>query len=341
MKTTLFGALFLSLALAACEKSESPDSAKKAVDETSNKTPDVGDKKGTGDDKQPDTEAPTSPGAKGDGVQVSLVEPGAEPRQKLRLAIKEGQTFKAEMRMQMDMTMSVAGARQPKVKLPVMVAVMDIKTTSASADAFEFDWSISDYDVAPTPGVMPQVMGALKTQLKTLVGTKGTGKVDSRGRNLGSTFEIPPNVPPQTAQIMEGMRDAISTMSAPVPDEAIGVGGSWKVSQLMVQNGTKSNVEYIYKVKAINGDKVELDVEVKTTGVPGPVVNPMIPPGANATLDSMSGSGGGEVVLSLDSIVPAKSKVETKNTSAMTIKAMGQTQKTVTDIDLSIEMKAL
>lgn len=337
MKTKLAAALFASLALVACEQAgdkPSDDPSKPTPVTKTVETPAV-------QDGVKPAETPEPAGARSDGVSVTLIDAGAEPRQKLRFKVKKGQTFKAEMRMTMDMRMQIDGAAPPSVKLPVMVAVMDIATTDATEDTFSFDWKISRYDVVKSPGVMPQVLSALKTQLAQLVGTKGSAKIDSRGRNLGSTFEIPPGVAPQTAKLMEGMREAISTMSAPVPEEAIGVGGSWKVSQNMVQNGMTSKVDYVYTVKALTGEQAELGAVVTTTGVPGPVEGGLLPPGASATLDSMTGSGGGELTLRFDTIVPVRSKISTDNTSKMTVKAMGRTQKTVTDIKMGIEMKAL
>ncbi len=313
-------AIFLSLVLAfaACEKSKS-------------------DAEETGDTDLPAAgkRSPT------DSVVVTLMEAGAAPRQSLRIKLKEGDSSKLEMRMMMDMSMRAAGAAQPKVKLPVMVATMEIKTRSASEAGYEFDWVVTNYTAEATPGVIPELLTGLRGQLKQLVGVKGTGKIDARGRNLGATFEVPKGVDPQIAQMMEGMKDAMQTMSAPLPDEKVGVGGKWKVNQMMVQNGTKSNVEYIYTIKSIDGDTISTEAELKMVGVPGPIVNKLMPPGVNVNLDSMTGSGSGAITLDLNQAIPVSSTVKMTTKTNTTVSSQGTAQKLDTDMALDIEMKAL
>lgn len=282
---------------------------------------------------------PSAPSEVVGGVSLTLLSEGAEPRKALRFKLRQGDKAKAEIRMAMAVGVSADGEPKRNVKLPIATATVKIKMTSVEADVFAFDWVVLAYKANDTPGVLPQVLSGFKSQVNQLVGAKGTGTIDAQGRNLGATFEMPPGAGPQAEQLMSGMRDAMATLSAPLPTPAIGVGASWRVDQSTTQNGMKSNIEHTYTVESIDGDAIGLAVQMKIDGVPGALRSPG--PGESAHLDSMSGSGSGKIIVKLSELVPTASDVVMKTKTHTTRTTSSKTEKVASDLTVEIGIKAI
>lgn len=278
-------------------------------------------------------------GGGGDDVKVSLLEAGAEPRQALRLKLAKGSSMTAEMIMKMAMKMNLNGMQPPEVPLPPTRMLMKMDVTDAAADLFNYTFEVTEAAPMETPGVQPMVMEAMQTALKGTVGLKGKGAVDARGMNKGASFELPPNMDPQTRQLMDGMRDAVGRMSAPLPLEAVGVGGKWKVDQALEQNGMKINQTATYTVTGIAGDQVQLSVEVAMDAPAQEVKAPGMPPGAKMLLESMTGKGTGKTTLNLTRLLPDLAEVSVDTAMKSQVEAMGQKQNMSMDMKMDVTIK--
>jgi hypothetical protein len=349
MKAASTGAILISISLAisGCEKGATdepaPDEAKPEKVEPEKVEPEkVEPEKVEPEKVEPAADTAAGAAIEGSGaVKIHLLEAGAEPRRQLRLKLDANRGNKMEMRMGMTMRMNIGGNSPPPITLPDMISVMEVTPRTVAADRGVFAWEVTSYKVANTPGVPAALRAELGKQLGALVGAKGTNSLDNRGRNLGATFEMPPGIPPQVAQMLDGMRNALSTMSAPLPQEAVGVGASWRTEMDMVQNGMTAKVAYVFEVKAIKGDRVDLAVELTTAGVPGPFNPPGMPPGTKGRLDSMTGTGAGTVQLDLASVVPVASKIRSNTESQVTVEAMGSKQSVKTSMAIDMAIKSL
>lgn len=269
---------------------------------------------------------------------VTLLEAGNDPKA-LRLKLSKDHSVTAEMIMKMAMKMDINGMKPPEVALPPTRMLMDMKITDAQADLYSYTFAVTEAAPMEAKGVQPMVMEAMKKALKNAVGLKGKGSVDSRGMNKGASFELPPNMDPQTRQLMDGMRDAVGRMSAPLPKEPVGVGGKWKVVQQLKQNGMTLDQTATYTVKSIEGDKVTLDVEVAMNAKPQEVKAPGMPPNSKMHLEKMTGNGGGQTIQNLTSLLPELAKVNIKTEMKSTVEAMGQKQKMGMDMTMDVTIQ--
>ena len=269
---------------------------------------------------------------------VTLLEAGTDP-QELRLKLVKGQSVTAEMIMKMSMKMDINGMKPPPVALPPTRMLMDMKITDALADTFNYTFEVTEAAPMKADGVQPMVMEAMAKALKNAEGLKGKGSIDNRGMNKGASFELPPNMDPQTRQLMDGMRDAVGRMSAPLPKEPVGVGGKWKVAQQLTQNGMTLDQTATYTVKAIDGDKLTFDVAVEMNAKPQEVKAPGMPAGATMMLESMTGEGGGTTIQSLNSLLPELAKVKIDTAMKSTVKAGGQSQKMAMDMTMDVTIQ--
>jgi len=292
-------------------------------------------------DEAPKADAPVPAGAAGGdtAVKVSLVEAGAEPRSVLRLKLAPGSSVTAEMIMKMKMKMNLNGTEPPEVALPPTRMLMKMEVTDAQPDAFNYTFEVTEAAPMDAPGVQPMVMEAMKTALKGAVGLKGKGAVDGRGMNKGASFELPDAMDPQTRQLMDGMRDAVGRMSAPLPEEAVGVGGSWKVDMDLAQNGMKISQSATYTVLSIEGDEIKLEVAVAMNADAQEVKAPGMPEGARMLLESMTGTGKGKTTVRLNQILPELAEVSVDTAMKSQVEAMGQKQAMSMDMSMDVTIK--
>lgn len=269
---------------------------------------------------------------------VTLIEAGTDPKP-LRLKLTKGQSVTAEMIMKMSMKMDINGMKPPPVALPPTRMLMAMNITDAVADTYNYTFEVTEAAPMKADGVQPMVMDAMSKALKNAVGLKGKGTIDNRGMNKGASFDLPPNMDPQTRQLMDGMRDAVGRMSAPLPKEPVGVGGKWKVAQQLSQNGMTLDQTATYTVKAIDGDKLTFDVAVDMNAKPQSVKAPGMPPGATMMLEKMTGNGGGTTVQSLTSLLPDLAKVKIDTSMKSTVKAGGQSQKMAMDMTMDVTIQ--
>lgn len=340
---------FALLAAAGCEKQgdkASPEPGSKAGSQDESGQPVEGKKvvEGEGAGRTiAEPGAAKSDGAMkvGDPPRVELLSAGAEPRRSLRLQLAKGDSSRAEMRLDMAMNTKVAGRAAPAVKLPQMRAVMKMTVVDATNDKYDYSFEIEKYEPMSSPGVQPAVLNAMRQQLKTLVGTKGKGKIDNRGFNLGASVDVPPGVSPQIRKMFDGMRDAIAQVSAPLPEEPVGVGGKWSAKMRISQNGVATDVTYTYEVTAIDDKSVTTKVTADMAGVPGLVKNPMLPAGATLNLVKMTGSGSGGLTLQLDNLVPKESQVKVHTVTNAQMQFNGTSNPVDTTVDLATTIKQI
>ena len=269
---------------------------------------------------------------------VTLIEAGTDPKP-LRLSLTKGQSVTAEMIMKMTMKMDINGMKPPQVALPPTRMLMKMDVTDVMADTFNYTFEVTEAAPMKAEGVQGPVMEAMAKALKNAIGLKGKGTIDNRGMNKGATFDLPPNMDPQTRQLMDGMRDAVGRMSAPLPKEPVGVGGKWKVAQQLNQNGMTLDQTATYTVKAIDGNKLTFDVSVDMNAKAQEVKAPGMPAGATMMLEEMKGSGGGTTVQSLSSLLPDLAKVKIDTSMKSTVKAGGQSQKMAMDMTMDVTIQ--
>lgn len=260
-----------------------------------------------------------SPQAPSNWPKVKLIDPGSGEKKELRFTATKG--LKRSMSITTEMTMSMAMGAQamPPQKLPASRMSMDLEVTGVSDNGdirYEF--------VARTPEVVedgltdPAVVAAMRGAMSELEGMRGHGVVTSRGFTKEADIQVPATASAQTKQLVDGLRQSIDQIAAPLPEEAVGVGAKWDTITTLRQNGLEISQTATNHLVAMDGDSLTLEIVIEQTATPQTFTTN----GITAELESYSASGAGTTVLGLANLVPSKATV-TMN-SAMKMKAMGQ-----------------
>ncbi|HXU80354.1 MAG TPA: hypothetical protein VN914_03085 [Polyangia bacterium] len=272
----------------------------------------------------------------GDPV-VTLIEPGAEPRTRLRYRLSPGPQPPMVMEMKMSMAMAMGAMKAPVTRMPPITMIMSVDVTRVEPNGLTSNsMKVTSVEVADDPSAPPLLVSKLKEGLGKIVGMAMEADVTARGFARNVKVTMPPGTPPDMMSMADSMRQATQQATAPLPAEAVGTGARWKVVAQVDTGGFVLQQTSLMTLEQREEGRIVLAAAVEQTANPQPLKTPGLPPGASASLDSYSGSGQGKTDIRLDSRVPhATIGVQTKTASTI---VMNETRSKMT-MDLGFDVK--
>ena len=294
--------------------------------------------------QQPDRGV-SAPAANSKAPQVELLNPGAEPRQELRLkpAIDVKET--TVMTVKMDMEISASGRTSPGAKIPVSVMTFETKVTKIDPNGdihYEFAYTNADI-TGDTGNIPPAAQDAMRSALKSMVGMKGSFIMDNRGFHKGGNFILPEGADNNVKQMVERMSKSLEQMVSPLPAEAVGKGAKWRVSSSSDFIGMNLNNIYTYELASWQDGVASLNVSIEQQANPQNITSPQLPPGTTVSLKSFASQGRGTTTMRLDRLMPSRSTGSVSSNSEMSAKTAGSSEEltitTKTVMDMTFESK--
>jgi len=274
-----------------------------------------------------------------DGTTVKLLQPGGEPRKALRLHPKQGDKKTALMNIKMAMAMNMGGSEMP-MKIPAMNLTMDTTVDAVKADGdIQYSVVISDLAIAEEAEANSAVVDALKGALGGLKGATGSGAMSSRAFTKGVDMKVPPGADPQVGTMMEQMKEAISHISSPLPEEPVGVGAKWEVKMTIKSQGMTMNQTATVELVSVEEDKITTKTALVQSAPPQKIQNPAMP-GIKIDLVKMNGTGSGDVAIDLAQITPLSGNVEMHSEMSMGMNQGGQKQTMDMKIDMAMKIES-
>lgn len=255
----------------------------------------------------------TNENAKSKPPVVKLIDAGQEPRQELRYTCKAGE--EETMTMRIDTSMNMTGAQTMQMKVPTQVMTMAIKVEKVDSEGnMTVTSKLTKADVLGTPGVQRQVVDAVRTETKKLVGLATRGEITDRGQVLKMDATLPDSASPQVKQMIGSLNQSLSQISTVLPKEAVGVGGKWSVSMSVEAGPMKLQQTATYVVKELTAEGMKLDVAIQQTAP----AQKITPPGQSIAvqMESYSGNGKGTMEVRFADTVPT-SELRIQNTNVV------------------------
>jgi hypothetical protein len=270
---------------------------------------------------------------------VELINAGTEPKQQLRFTPGANTKQTLQMTMDMDMAMSVGGQTQPAFDSPPIKMTMEseVKKVDANGD-IHTDFSYSDADVVAAKNTQPQLVNAMRAQVKKLVGLRGSMIVDNQGNTKQANFNAPETLDPNTKKMVEQMVTSLKQLPSPVPSEAVGVGAKWKIPNSVTANGMTMNQSSTYELVDIKDNVASLQVSMEQQAGTQKINPQGLPPGASIDLKSMNSQGNGKLKLALNQVMPISSTMSMRSKSQMSVKEPNTEKATAMDMNVSVEM---
>lgn len=274
--------------------------------------------------------------AKVEDAVVKLIEQGAAPRQTLRTMPKKGLKQTSQMTMKIEQTVIVRGQKTPAVPTPAMQFTIDISVTDVDPNGdVSFDYIYPKVELVDDSDEPSPAKELMKSMLSSMQGLSGSAIVTSRGFTKKSDIVLPPNLAPQITAAIGSMKESMSRMSSPLPEEPVGVGGKWSVTQVIEANGIKMKQTSMHTLKEVKGDTFDIAIELTQSAETQEIKTPGVPPGTKMMLQSMESTGAGKMLFDKGAVFPVS---EMKSDSKMAMEMVAGGQAIPMQVEMTLEM---
>ena len=276
--------------ITAAPAEQDADAAEEPVDD-----PADGDSSGQADDRPLDERFDLS------GVpEVTVLDPGAEPRVELRLEIPDGLSEVMVATQGQSIVQVFDGESGPDLGATVTEITTDL-TAEEVDDLLEIASIVSDAVVVDAPDAQARTL--TEAGLASVVGVETITVLDERGRALDiEVLNLDALDPALAAEIEQtGTSDQLQV---PLPEEAVGVGATWEVVQQIPAAGLELEQVLVYELVAVDLPIIELKV-TGTQSVPAGAV--LEAQGTEATVVSWQLDIDGTMTQDLSTMVPTSS----------------------------------
>lgn len=240
---------------------------------------------------------------------VTVRDFGATDRAPLRYRFAKGAKETMKMTMDLQTEITVDGQKAPSTRAPVITMEADGMVTNVEANgSADVTFTFSRTGVDPT-GVDPQMQAMLGQMLKSMEGTVVKTTLTTRGLCTRAEVMLPPGAAPSIQATIDGMKQSLSEMCLPLPEEAVGAGARWDVEMNLTSGGITMQQTNRVTLRERTGDSLVLDIEISQKADAQDVQSPQLPPGAKYRLNSLSGTGKGRSAIKLSSTVPTRADV--------------------------------
>lgn len=245
--------------------------------------------------------------------RVELLEAGAEPREPLRLDLRPGDTTSATLEFQIRQEQEVDGRPVPPEPNPALRADLAFSVEDAAGDTFVVRYGYDSFGVADPDDVPADVVEQVGAALEGFEQVTGTTELNERGQTIGGSVDLPDEVRPSFADQVEQISDGIEQLSAPFPEEPVGIGARWMTTEEITVDGLTTRQQSIYHLVSHQDDRYVLDVTTTQTAEDQALDLPGAPD-VSAELTGFDVAGSGRIEGSTGRVVPRHSRAETEGT---------------------------
>ncbi len=267
---------------------------------------------------------------------VQLLEAGREPQRVLRFSPSPG---RGSLTVTLSSTMSVdAGTTKvPPTRAPALRSRLATQTRIDAEGNLVLHLKTESVEVLSENDSSPALAAALEPTRRTLEQLEGEIVLDRSGTVSHTSLTLPEMGQTSGPSELERLRTAFSQTFVTLPSEPIGVGARWAVTSQLPLVGASIEQRTEYTLRELDGDRLQLDVSLTQRPAPSQP-EPIKTSGIRVTLDRLSTTGTGEVVLDLGRIEPVSVKSSSMSTLTQTIDRDGQRQQV--EVSLSLELDA-
>ena len=265
-------------------------------------------------------------GVQAEPAVVKVISTGSGEKRPLRYALTKGAKETIELSMDMSISMDMPGVGPqsidaPPLKLSMVVDVTDVDPNGDIVMSMTISYADMEGNMMPAG-----TFDALK-------GLSARMTMTDRGMIKNLTFDESKMTDPSVKQLLQS--SGVDRLSAPLPEDAIGVGGKWEAIQRLTTNGMTIDQKAVYEVLEMAPGRVLLGVTIEQTAGTQPLNAPGMPPEIQATLVALDGGGSGKLTLN-DGSLTLYGDMTMKSNVTMDMQMQGQSQRMTTSTEIKL-----
>ena len=261
-------------------------------------------------------------------TKVAVISTGTGAKRPLRYKPVAGAKERLDLKMAMGLTMEMPGMGAQSMPAPSMTMAIDMDVASISP--------AGDISVTMTvPSATMEGEGLPAGMLDPVKGLSAAIVMDGRGMVKSMKFDESKITDPMMKQLVS--QSGLDRLSMPLPEEPMGVGGKWQVTQAIEGGGIKLDQISTFEVVELNDTSATFNMTISQSAAPQTVALPGMPGGVEASLAGMTGTGGGRMTLA-DGALALTGEMNMKSSMTMDVNAGGQSQRIGTSTDMKMTL---
>jgi hypothetical protein len=216
---------------------------------------------------------------------------------------------------------------------------MDSNITKVDANGdINANFSYVDADIVAAANTSPEMVNAMRSQIKKIVGLSGSMIVDHQGNTKQVNVNVPEGLDPNIKRMTDQMVNSFKEILSPVPAEAVGVGAKWRVPNSVTANGMNLNQIATYELVDLKDNVATLQVSLEQKAEGQQMNPPGLPEGASINLKSLKSEGKGQVKMAFNQMMPMSSNRSVRSNTEMSVKEPGSQQETPMGMNSAMEI---
>ena len=261
---------------------------------------------------------------------LTLKNPGKGPRKPIRFTATKGMKRALTTLMEMKLGIEMGGRSSPAQKVPVIKMPMDLVVTHVEANGdIRYEFTLREPEIVPDKTTTAAMRQQLAAELKGLAGMTGHAVVTNRGFTREADVVVPKSATAQSKQFIDGIRQSMNQLCAPVPAEDVGVGATWETVSKLEQNGLTLVQTVTTRLQSFQNNSIKLKIDLVQTAKPQKITTN----GVTVDLVSFASTGSGDTTMKLEGLIPTLAKVAMH--SDIVMDAAGQKVRMILDLAMS------
>lgn len=267
---------------------------------------------------------------------VSLIEQGAEPREKLRYEIAEGTTTTSNMDFRIVSLATTTEGSALSVVPGVRLGFVSGPAMKAKGGNTRYDVRIISAEPLYAEDEIPEELELdLRQGAATLNNVGGWVEVDDRGQAVAMDLNDAAQRADIPVRLLVMLINARTTLARVLlPADSVGVGAQWQARKNLTLFGFKVQQTDTYTLLSKVGDEIKLRVDSVQNAIPQTLS--FADDGVDIELESFSMRASGEIVTSLNSL-GANAQASGESTGQLVVKTVQGAEQV--EIDRAFEME--
>lgn len=260
--------------------------------------------------------------------KVSVQSTGTGTKRALRYKAAAGSKERLDMKMGMSLSIDMPGMGEQSMPAPSMTMAIDTDVTSAAPGGdIAFGMVVSSVSM-DAEGLPAGLLDSVKGLTAAIV-------MDGRGNMKSMKFDDSKIADPMMKQVLSS--SGLDRLAMPLPEEPVGVGARWQVTQMIDANGIRVDQVTGFEIVELTDTSATFAIAVTQSAPPQTVSPPGMPAGVEASVTGMSGTGTGKMTL-VDGLLALIGDMNIKTAMTMDVSAGGQTQRLGTNTDVKLTL---
>jgi hypothetical protein len=156
----------------------------------------------------------------------------------------------------------------------------------------------------------PKTASQIEDAIAPLAGTAISLSISSRGEVISADASLPDNLDAAAASTFEQLVDQARSLTVPLPEEPVGPGARWEVTETARVSGVEVTQTAHYRLRSVRGPQLRLAVTLEQHAGRQTITDPST--GTKIELLSSRATGSGSSSISLDKPFPRSTSIHIK-----------------------------